>query len=161
MDWQAQEPRVGHDAAEADTRQIADRLRRESSAATSRLHEQIELLEVVAALQTGEVTLNPLCVIQPRGTALALTGEIDLHNAEEIEARLLAWLCDTDNHLDCTGVDYMDSTGLSMILRVHAAAARRGAHLRITCSPNMHLVLSMAGLVESLPGLTVARAESG
>ena len=105
------------------------------------------------------MTLDPPCVIQPRGADLILTGEIDLHNVAVIESHILPWLHDGDNHLDLSGVEFMDSTGLTLILRVHAMAIRRGARLHITCSPVVYTVLSMAGLLESFPALTVTRAE--
>jgi anti-anti-sigma factor len=160
MDWQAQESGIKQDVAQAGAGQIVDQLRHESATATARLHEQIELLEPVVALQMGQVTQNGLCVIRSRGTDLVLTGEIDLHNADEIEAHILSWHHDADNYLDCTGVDFMDSMGLTMILHVRALAVQRGACLRVICSPTVHLVLTMAGLTESLPGLTVTRGEN-
>lgn len=99
-------------------------------------------------------------MIHPRGADLVLTGEIDLHNAAEIEAHVLAQLRDVDNHLDLTAVDFIDSMGLTMLVRIYRLAVQRGAHLRLTCSPTVHAVLSMTGLTEHLPGLTVTRGES-
>lgn len=94
------------------------------------------------------------CVVRPRGADLVLTGEIDLHNADEVAACVMPWLHDEDNQLDLTDVDFIDSMGLSVLVRAYILSARRGASLRITCSPTVHTVLSMAGFTDRLPGLT-------
>lgn len=161
MNRQEQKPGIGQDPAETvDAAQIVDHARYDSATAQARLNEHIELLEPVVAHKTGRQPHNHPCSIHPRGTDLVLAGEIDLHNADEVESHILSWLHDAENHLDCTGVDFMDSMGLTMMLRVRTQAVHRGAHLRITCSPTVYHVLAMAGLTDALPGLTVTRAES-
>ncbi|HEV2636040.1 MAG TPA: STAS domain-containing protein [Actinocrinis sp.] len=160
MDRQEQKPGIGQDPAEAvDAVQIVGHLEYESTTATARLNGRFELLEPVIAHKTGQPHNQP-CVVQPRGTDLVLTGEIDLHNADEIESRIVPWLHAAENYLDCTGVHFMDSMGLTMMLRVRAKAVQRGAHLRVTCSATVYHVLAMAGLTDALHGLTVTRAEN-
>ena len=102
----------------------------------------------------------PACVVHPRGADLLLTGEMDLHNADEVAACIMPWLHDEDNHLDLTAVDFIDSMGLSVLVRAYILTARRGASLRITCSPTVHTVLSMAGFTDRLPGLDVVEGET-
>lgn len=152
-------PGETQDPAEAmDAVKNVDHMRHDSTSATSQLNEHIELIEPVIAHKTSRQSHNHPCLIHPRGTDLVLTGEIDLHNADEIESHILSWLHDAENYLDCTGVHFMDSMGLTMVLRVRAQAVLRGAYLRVTCSPTVYHVLAMAGLTDALPGLTVARA---
>jgi anti-anti-sigma factor len=160
MDSQAQQPTVGHDAAGAQAEQISEHLRCQSPTTTARPHGQIQQPDAAAAPQTGNVDGNLPCGIRSRGTDLVLAGEIDLHNTGELQAHILTWLHDNDNHLDCTGVDFIDSMGLSMFLHIHAAAVQRGASVHVTCSPTIYTVLEMAGLTNALPGLTITRCEN-
>jgi anti-anti-sigma factor len=103
---------------------------------------------------------SPACLIRTRGADLVLTGEIDLRNVDEVAALITAWLHDGHNHLDLAAVDFIDSMGLSVLVRAYTLSGQRGASLRITCSPTVHTVLSMAGFIDRLPGLEVSRSHA-
>lgn len=129
----------------------AERLRRESAETQARARERVQDLAVP---QAGEAN-DPLCVVLPRGSAIALTGEIDHGNAASVEARILPMLHDAENHLDMTGVEFLDSVGVQVILKIHALLVQRGARLTLTCSPPVYRILTISGLVDALPALVI------
>lgn len=64
---------------------------------------------------------------------VALTGELDVHGAGELENALAqpgetARIC-----LDLTGLVFIDSTGLAAIIRAHQALAAGGGALAVAC----------------------------
>lgn len=93
------------------------------------------------------------------GANLIVTGDIDLNNAAQIEAAILPHLHDTETHLDLTAVDFIDSMGLTVLLRIYTHTAKHDTRLRITCSPPVYSVLAMTGLTGYLPGLIVNNAQ--
>ena len=77
--------------------------------------------------------------IRARGAAegpviLALTGEIDLANAAAVEAQLVNLVASTtgDVRLDCSGIEFIGSTGLDVLVGVHHALAQQQRRLILT-----------------------------
>ena len=70
---------------------------------------------------------------------LALTGEIDLANAENhlAVARAIIAGCTTEPcfTVDLSGVTFMDSTGLYMLIGIREAATHAGMELRLDGIP--------------------------
>ncbi len=83
---------------------------------------------------------------------LAVVGEIDMDNAAELAAAITAALADGGPPLvlDLTGVEYLDSAGLSVLLE-HAPG------LEVVANPLLAPVLTISGL----PGLTTVRGLGG
>lgn len=75
------------------------------------------------------------------GTAvLTVTGEIDISNSSEI-ARTLDDTAGERLLVDLTGVDYLDSAGLTVLL-THAH------HIELVAAPLLDPVLTVCGLTE-------------
>ncbi|MBB5782436.1 STAS domain-containing protein [Nonomuraea jabiensis] len=68
----------------------------------------------------------------PGGVLITVTGELDATNAHELESY-------AESHrgagpgmiLDLGGLTFLDSRGLHLLLRLHAAAGERGGLLRV------------------------------
>lgn len=84
------------------------------------------------------------------GLTIALSGEIDHHGAREmmsqlddaIAARLPAQLI-----LDLSGVTFMDSSGIAVLLRARRQMSHTGGSLRVTNLPaQARRVLDAAGI---------------
>jgi anti-sigma B factor antagonist len=83
-----------------------------------------------------------------------VAGEVDIVTAPRLREALqvrtgvddVSWL------LDLSAVNFMDSTGLAVILSAHADMAARGGRLAIIC-PNgpVRLLFEVAGVVDELP----------
>ena len=67
---------------------------------------------------------------RPTTTVVTLTGELDLASATRLEHELDGLTAD-DLVLDMREVTYLDSTGVSLLLRRDAAARTLGRRLRI------------------------------
>jgi anti-sigma B factor antagonist len=63
----------------------------------------------------------------------ALSGEVDVSNATELRARISELTAEEGGGLalDLTAVDYLDSSGLGMLLNVASTFADRGKELRL------------------------------
>ena len=78
-----------------------------------------------------------------------LVGEVDLSNAEEVQARMMAPLVDASGLvLDLTATSYFDSTGVRMLFRVTEHLRGRSLPLRIVAPPGGHTrrVLELTGV---------------
>lgn len=85
---------------------------------------------------------------------ITLVGEIDLSNAGEVERELLhAEATDAGAILvDLAGLQFMDSTGIRLLISADARARADGARLRLTRPPaQVFRVLCIAGIDELLP----------
>jgi anti-anti-sigma factor len=78
-----------------------------------------------------------------------LTGEVDMSNAEEIGATVIGA---TPNEaqgviLDLSGLDYLDSAGISVIYGMRASLRARGQLLILVIPPGspVHAALRLAG----------------
>ena len=74
-----------------------------------------------------------------------LAGELDLAGVPRLE-RALAGL-DGDVELDCSGVEFIDASGLAAFVRAHDACAARGSKLIVVkSSPVVDRLLRLAEL---------------
>jgi anti-sigma B factor antagonist len=84
-----------------------------------------------------------LTAIELDGCTLALEGEIDAHTAPDLAARYVELPAgDGDLVIDMTKVDFMDSSGLRVIIELHQRAeqASRRLVLRTPSQPVARLI---------------------
>lgn len=83
-----------------------------------------------------------------------LTGELDHHAARPLRERVDSALLQSgvsELHLDFSGVTFMDSSGIGLIMGRYRQMAGRGGKLRVTgASERLLRVMKLAGL-ERLP----------
>ncbi|MDQ3722173.1 MAG: STAS domain-containing protein [Actinomycetota bacterium] len=85
---------------------------------------------------------------------IALTGEMDLSNAGEVERELLQAEATSARtiRLDLSGLQFMDSTGIRLLIAADARSRANSGRLRLTRPPAPVLrVLCIAGIDELLP----------
>ena len=84
------------------------------------------------------------------GLAVALSGEIDHHGAQDMMAQLseaIAARTPARLELDLSGVTFMDSSGIAVLLRVQRQMAQHGGVLRAVNIPaQARRVLDAAGV---------------
>ena len=87
---------------------------------------------------------------QPDGLTVILTGEIDHHGARAMMADLDDVISDVLPRrltLDLSGVTFMDSSGIALLLRTHRRLTQLGGTLRVTNIPTQpRKVLDAAGV---------------
>lgn len=87
---------------------------------------------------------------QPGGLTILLTGEIDHHGARAMMAELeesVAVLLPRALTLDLSGVTFMDSSGIALLLRMQRRLTQLGGTLRVTGIPAQpRRVLDAAGV---------------
>jgi anti-anti-sigma factor len=85
---------------------------------------------------------------------VSLAGELDLANAGEVERELIAVEA-TDARtivLDLGGLEFIDSTGIRLLLAADARARRDSDRLQMRRGPAaVERVLRIAGIVDQLP----------
>jgi anti-sigma B factor antagonist len=82
---------------------------------------------------------------------LCLVGELDLARVGEVRARLVATQGDVE--LDCSGLTFIDASGLSVLVAGHRLCEARGATLTIVDpSPCVARLLALTGLDSILGG---------
>lgn len=95
-------------------------------------------------------------------TVVAATGELDLHTAPDLDAALKQ-ATDAQADLlvvDLSGVDFMDSTGLSTIVAAVAAARGYGGEVRVVAaSDKIRKVFTLTG-VDKQVGMFASAAEA-
>lgn len=87
---------------------------------------------------------------QPNSTTITLTGEIDHHGARAMMVQLeetISSLLPMHLTLDLSGVTFMDSSGIAVLLRVHRQLSQYGGTLRVSSIPTQaRKVLDAAGV---------------
>lgn len=87
--------------------------------------------------------------------AIVLSGEIDHHGAREMMAQLtdaIATRLPTHLILDLSGVTFMDSSGIAVLLRALRQTQHIGGSLRVTNIPTQaRRVLDAAGVGRLIP----------
>lgn len=87
---------------------------------------------------------------QPDGLTVTLTGEIDHHGARAMMAELeetISTLLPRSLTLDLSGITFMDSSGIALLLRTHRRVTQLGGTLRVTHIPTQpRKVLDAAGV---------------
>jgi anti-anti-sigma factor len=80
-----------------------------------------------------------------RPGSLTLAGELDMASASVVEARLDG--LDGSVDLECSGVTFVDSSGLRLFVAIHRACEARGAKLTIVNpSGRVTQLLELTGL---------------
>lgn len=103
-------------------------------------------------IELGQLTLRS----QRDGAThtITLTGEMDLSNAGDVERELLhAEATDAETILmDLAGLDFMDSTGIRLLIAADARSRADSCRLRLTRPPaRVFRVLCIAGVDNLLP----------
>lgn len=85
----------------------------------------------------------------------ALAGDFDMQATFTVEPALERALQTPGLRridLDLSRLDFIDSTGLGVIVRVHAEAQREGIELQLRRGPpNVHRVFEQTGFADALP----------
>jgi anti-sigma B factor antagonist len=84
--------------------------------------------------------------VDERATVVRVRGELDIGSADALRAALDAAEADGSDivRLDATGVDFLDSTALGVILASAQRMSQRGGRLELVCtSPSMRRILDM------------------
>lgn len=94
--------------------------------------------------------------VRSEGTAavVVVSGELDLASGPELE-QTLEQLAEQPTELlviDLRAVDFMDSTGLSIIVKAHQRFADAGRQLALVRgTPQVQRLLDLTGVAERLP----------
>jgi anti-anti-sigma factor len=89
--------------------------------------------------------------VEPSPDRIALTGEIDAHTAVLLRDALVPAPLIGDLRVDFSGVTFIDSSGLRVVLEVHQTLDRDGRRL-VLVDPSRPVarLLELAGLVSHL-----------
>jgi anti-sigma B factor antagonist len=88
---------------------------------------------------------DELLAISSTGTGLAASGEIDAHTAPTLASAIDA--AGPDVELDLAGVEFVDSSGLRVLIDAHQRLAEAGGALRITAlSDPVRRLLEISGV---------------
>ncbi|MDI6105136.1 STAS domain-containing protein [Actinoplanes sp. NEAU-A12] len=85
---------------------------------------------------------------------IAVSGEIDVGNAEVIGERIRALLGPPVVTVDCAAVTFLDVAGMRMLARVGAAAAAVNTTVRLRRSPSVAETFALCN-VDALPGIVM------
>lgn len=92
---------------------------------------------------------DELLAISSTATGLAASGEIDAHTAPTLAAAIDA--AGTDVTLDLAGVEFVDSSGLRVLIDAHQRLADAGGALRLTAlSDPVRRLLEISGVSDYL-----------
>ena len=88
-----------------------------------------------------------------RGTlVIHLKGDLDHHSAEEMRGEMDRLLCDTSIHrvvLDMSGLGFMDSSGIGLIIGRYKILKKRGGQMAIRSgNRRVDRILQLSGLYE-------------
>ncbi len=94
--------------------------------------------------------MEMICRTAGRKTCWKLSGEIDHHRAQTLSRELereVTIRLPGELELDFSGVTFMDSSGIALVLRAGRMMEELGGHLRLTNVPRQAArVLKMAGI---------------
>lgn len=78
---------------------------------------------------------------------IELKGEFDISNVDELARLLQAGEQGEDVILDCSQLEYIDSTGLTELFKLHQKIERSGGVVYLTgANPNVRKVFSVTNL---------------
>lgn len=85
-------------------------------------------------------------------STVTLGGALDMASAPQLEDALASLCSDSKRTtLDCSGLTFCDSAGLSALIRAHQRHQADGRHLTLTASPHvLQRLLTMTGLDDYL-----------
>lgn len=87
-------------------------------------------------------------------TVLAVGGEIDVATAGQLRDQVSAMISDGAHRIvaDLDGVEFMDSTGLGVLVGAHKSLVDAGGAMRVVCSqPTILKVFDITGLNAVIP----------
>jgi anti-anti-sigma factor len=87
------------------------------------------------------------------GAVVRVVGEVDISNADMLEDAIQEWLRTNPGELtlECDGLRFIDSTGLSLTVRLHNELARRGHRLVLTgLAPAVRRPFEVTNLIDLL-----------
>ena len=93
------------------------------------------------------------CSVENGGASLSLEGELDLATATALEERLGELEDDGSKHLtvDLGGLDFIDSTGLRVLIQANARAQERGHELvLLPAQESVQRVFEITGALRAL-----------
>jgi len=102
----------------------------------------------------GEVELSVVTRREGARTVISVTGEIDVYTAPTLRERLNELVADGEYHLvvDMAGVDFLDSTGLGVLVGGLKRARSHDGTLRLVCDQEKILkVFRITGLTKVFP----------
>jgi anti-anti-sigma factor len=83
---------------------------------------------------------------------VACVGELDIATAADVRAQLAAREPGEDLVLDLSGLDFLDTSGIQIVVEAYRAARDSDFSLTvIKAQPRVHRVFEIAGLAEVLP----------
>jgi anti-sigma B factor antagonist len=89
-----------------------------------------------------------------RASVITVSGELDLASSAALEEELVR-LAESDSEqviLDLRGLEFMDSTGLSTVVKAHQRAQEAGQRFGLVRGPQqVQRLLSLTGVAERLP----------
>lgn len=89
-------------------------------------------------------------------TTVVVVGDVDIDTSEELRGTLIG-LGDEGGLVvvDCSGLEFVDSTGLAALLAAHKAISAKGGSLQITKAPPMLVklvrIVGLDGLLQMTP----------
>ncbi len=89
----------------------------------------------------------------PAGTVVAVTGELDVFTAPALEQELQSCIDagKTDLVVDLSGVDFLDSTGLGVMVKALKWAREAGGGLRVVATEErITKVFTITGLADAM-----------
>jgi len=97
--------------------------------------------------------LQPTSISPVSPVVVAVTGELDIANAAAVAAALRGAEASgaTEIVLDLTGLEFIASVGLRILLEADSRARRRGHVLTIRPSPAVRHLTDLTGLTAALP----------
>jgi anti-sigma B factor antagonist len=102
----------------------------------------------------GEVELSVVTRREGVRTVISVTGEIDVYTAPTLRERLNELVADGEYHLvvDMAGVDFLDSTGLGVLVGGLKRARSHEGTLQLVCDQEKILkVFRITGLTKVFP----------
>jgi len=85
------------------------------------------------------------------GERLVVIGDIDAHSCPDLAAHLDPLPGSGDVRLDVSGVDFMDSSGLRILIAAHQRADEAGRKLLIEGpSKSVRRIIEISGLIDHL-----------
>ena len=109
-------------------------------------------------------TLSVECRTEEGIEVVAVSGEIDIASAPRLITGLndAVGVGDRPMIVDLTGVGFMDSTGLALLLNAHRRLARRGKGFAVVCADGpvrrVFTITDMVDVLQVRPTLAEARA---
>ena len=101
---------------------------------------------VVLQLPSFELSVEPLT----DGTRVGVSGELDVASATQLRDALESVEPAQRVLLDLSGVSFIDSTGLHLLLQISTLSRRNGDRLRIITSPEVNRVIALSDLADLL-----------